>query len=105
MKRLFLILGILVGSAFAQNARYDNIVISPKGVVPFAAIAVCTQPANTSTQPCTPLASLCCSLSDVTCTQPNPVTADLLGNFHFYYKPSQGPFSIQYFGPQVASLF
>jgi hypothetical protein len=107
MKKLFLILilGILVGSAFGQNARYDNIVVGPKGVVPFATIAVCTQPANSSTQPCTPLAALCSSLTDVTCTQPNPVTADFLGNFHFYYKPSQGPFTLQFFGPQVSGLF
>jgi parallel beta-helix repeat protein len=94
---------LLSGVAFAQNSRIDNIALGPRGPIPGATVAVCTQPAVTSTQPCSPLANLCSSLSDVTCIQPNPVTADSLGNYHFYIKQAQNPFTIQIYGPQVAS--
>jgi hypothetical protein len=101
-----LILLFLVATAFGQNGRYDNIAWGPKGPVPFASIGVCSpQPANVSATPCTPLASLCSSLTDTGCTSPNPVTADFLGNYHFYIKNSAQPFTVQIFGPQVASPF
>lgn len=103
MKKWYWLLVFLAVPAFAQESRYDGIALGPKGPVPGASIAVCTQPANTSTTPCSPLANLCSSLTDVVCTQPNPVTADSLGNFHFYYKPTQTPVTIQIYGPQVAS--
>lgn len=90
--------------AVAQNYRYDGVVQGPKGLVPFATVAVCTQPANTSTQPCSPLANLCSTLADAVCVQPNPVTADFLGNFHFYFQLAQEPFTYQLYGPQVASV-
>jgi hypothetical protein len=103
VRRLLILLALLSGAAFAQNARYDNFVLGPKGPVPFATVAVCTQPANTSTQPCTPLANLCSTLTDAVCTQPNPVTADSLGNFHFYVKQTQIPVTTQFYGPQIAA--
>ena len=89
--------------AVGQNSRYDSMALGPKGPIPGAKVAVCSQPANTNAQPCSPLAALCASLTDATCAQPNPLTADSLGNYHFYSKQSQGPFTIQIYGPQVAS--
>src|SRR5579862_5395330 len=80
MKKLIWL--ILVGAAFGQNSRFDSVAVGPKGAIPFATVAVCTQPANTSTTPCSPRANLCTTLSDVTCTSSNPLTADSLGNYH-----------------------
>lgn len=93
---------LLAATAFGQNVRYDNIAFGPKGPIPNATVAVCTQPAVTTTQPCTPLASLCSSLTDTTCNQPNPFFADNLGNFHFYLHPVSSPVTIQIYGPNVA---
>jgi hypothetical protein len=95
---------LLVATAWAQNGRYDNIAIGPKGVIPFATVGICTQPANTVAAPCTPLASLCASLTDATCTAPNPVVADELGNFHFYVAANQA-YTIQVYGPRVAAPY
>lgn len=98
MKKLIVLLLLAVPAiAAAQNARYDNIVWGPRGIpAGGASVAVCTQPANTGVQPCTPAAPICASLSDLVCSQPNPVTADGLGNFHFYVRP--GTYTLQYFG-------
>lgn len=104
MKYLLTLL-LLLGAAFGQNIRYDNIAYGPKGPVPFALVAICTQPATTSTQPCTPLAALCSSLSDLVCSQPNPVTTDSLGNFHVYVQQSIVPFTVQIYGPNVISPY
>ena len=104
MTRLWLFL-LLAVPCFAQNSRYDGIALGPRGPVPGASVAACTQPANTSTQPCSPLANLCSSLTDVVCTSPNPVTADSLGNYHFYFQNAQAPLTFQIYGPQVASPF
>jgi hypothetical protein len=88
--------------AHAQNVRQDGVVSSRSGQPAGGAfVAVCTQPANTSVAPCSPLAPLCSSLSDIACTQTNPVQADGLGNFHFYAKLTSLPVTIQYFGPNV----
>lgn len=103
MKLRYLIPLLFLGTLFAQNSRYDSVALGPKGPIPFATVAICTQPANSSTQPCSPLANLCSSLSDTTCTSPNPFTADSLGNYHAYIKQSQSPFTLQIYGPQVAS--
>lgn len=94
---------LLACLAWGQNTRYDNVALGPRGPIAGATIAICTQPANTSTQPCSPLANLCSSLSDAVCVQPNPVTADSLGNYHFYVKQAQAPFTVQIYGPQVAT--
>lgn len=105
MRRVILALVLLVASATAQNIRYDGAVAGPRGPVPFASVAACTQPATTTTQPCSPLASLCSSLTDVTCSQPNPVTSDFLGNFFFYIPKTALPFTLQVFGQQVSTPY
>lgn len=101
MKKLLLVL-LLSLPCWAQNMRFDAVVWGPKGPVPNATVAVCTQPATTTTTPCSPLASLCSSLTDNVCSSPNPVTADSLGNYHFYAKTTVGPYTVQIYGPQVA---
>jgi hypothetical protein len=102
-----ILLGVLLATTSnlcsAQNVRYDGVAQSPKGPIPFALVAVCTQPANTTIQPCSPLANLCSSLSDTSCSQPNPTSADSLGNYHFYAKQTQTPFTVQIYGSQVAT--
>jgi hypothetical protein len=101
----FLVILLLSCAGFAQNSRFDDVALGPRGPIPAATVVVCTQPANVSTQPCSPLAVLCSSLTDLVCTQPNPVTADSLGNYHFYIKQSESPFTVQIYGPQVAFPF
>lgn len=102
-KKTVALVVLLAGAAFGQNSRLDNVASGPRGPIPFATVAVCSQPANTSTTPCSPLVSLCSSITDVACIQPNPLLADSLGNYHFYAKQSQGLVTIQIYGPQVAS--
>jgi hypothetical protein len=61
MRKLLLAIALLVPAlAFAQSApRYDSVVQSPTGqAIAGASIAVCTQPATTTTTPCSPLATL-----------------------------------------------
>jgi hypothetical protein len=96
MKQLVVALLLLTSAAVCQNLRYG-----PRGPIPNAFVAVCTQPANTSVQPCTPAAPLCSSLSDASCTSSNRLQSDALGNYHFYVKGSVGVFTIQVYGPQV----
>jgi hypothetical protein len=98
-----LIVWLLATCAFAQNSRFESVALGPKGPIPFALVAVCTQPTNTSAQPCSPTANLCSSLSDTICTSPNPLTSDSLGHYHFYIKQAQSPFTVQIYGPQVES--
>ncbi len=88
------------------NVRVDGVVASRSGAPAAGAfVAVCTQPAVTSTTPCTPAAPLCSSLSDTLCTQTNPVQADGLGNYHFYVRGTSLPVTIQYYGPTVTTYF
>lgn len=97
IKRLLLILSLLACSAVAQNSRFDGTVTNRNGTpIGGASIAVCSQPATTTTTPCTPLASLCSSASDAVCTSPNPVTADSLGNYSGYVRP--GKYTLQFYG-------
>jgi len=81
-------------TAFSQNLRYDNVAYGPRGPIRDALIAVCSQPANTNTQPCTPLAPLCSTTTDTTCTSPHRLQAD-----------GHGTFTVQTYGPQVISPF
>jgi hypothetical protein len=99
IRRIFLITALLyAGAAMAQN-RYDGIALGPRGPVAGATIAVCTQPATTTTAPCTPLASL---FTDTTLTvaAPNPTHADALGNFHFYI--AGGFYTVQIYGAGIS---
>jgi hypothetical protein len=71
--------------ASAQNVRVDGIALTRGGMpAPGANVAVCGQPASTTTAPCTPPANLCATLTDTLCGTANPVQADGLGNYHFY---------------------
>lgn len=106
MKKLALLLILVPVSLLAQtNTRYDSIAYGPRGPIPNAFIAVCTQPANVSATPCTPLAALCSSTIDVTCTQPNPIQSDVNGNFHFYAVAINAPYTVQIYGPQVSTPY
>lgn len=82
-------------------ARIDGSVLdnTPRPV-PGASIAVLSQPANTSTQPGSPLASI---FSDVNGAFPlsNPFTADGGGNYFFYL--AAGTYTIQIYGGTLAS--
>lgn len=94
---------LCAGNALAQGARYDGIAIGERGApVSNASIAVCTQPALTTIEPCSPLANL---FTDATLTvrASNPVTADSLGNFHFYI--AAGTYTLQTYGGQISPPF
>ncbi|MGB6874954.1 MAG: carboxypeptidase-like regulatory domain-containing protein [Candidatus Acidiferrales bacterium] len=85
--------------AQAQGSRHDGVVQGEQGIpVAGATIVVCTQPANVTVTPCTPLANL---YTDTTLTTPsaNPLTSDGLGNFHFYAAP--GLYTVQVYGPGI----
>lgn len=105
MRRLLLLASLLlwVPSAYAQSVRYQSQVIGSRGL-PLANqnVAVCTQPANTSTQPCSPLATLATSTS-TTSGGTNPLTTDINGNFFFY--AASGTYTIQIYGPQISTPF
>jgi hypothetical protein len=90
-----------VGRARAQGTRKDDVVFGPQGrPVGGALVAVCTQPANAGTTPCSPLASI---FSDAALTQPlaNPLKTDGLGNYHFYAAP--GKYTVQVYGPGLTT--
>ncbi len=98
-----LLTSLLAGASplHAQGTRKDDIVLGPRGTpVAGATVAVCTQPANTSTKPCTPLANLY-SNSALTLPIANPITADGLGNYHFYAAP--GKYTLQISGSQLTT--
>jgi hypothetical protein len=98
-KTLLWLLLLFPCAVSAQNYRYDNIVLGPRGPVPAASVAVCTQPANTSMLPCSPLATIFSTAGGA--SQANPLTTDALGNYHFY--AASGLYTIQIYGPQVSS--
>ena len=87
--------------ASAQGSRKDDIVLNSRGL-PAAGVnvAVCAQPANTSTTPCSPLANLF-SNPQLTQALVNPLTTDGLGNYNFYAAP--GKYTIQIYGPTVTT--
>lgn len=104
MLRKLLLLSLLLPSfAAAQSVRYQSQVIGSRGL-PLAnqSVAVCTQPAVTTTQPCSPLATLATS-AITTSGGANPLTTDSNGNFFFYIAP--GTYTIQIYGPQVGTPF
>jgi hypothetical protein len=100
------LLAMLVGTGAAAqdvSSRYQGQVIGTRGL-PLANqnVAVCTQPADTSTQPCTPRPTLGTSTTTTT-GGANPLTTDVNGNFFFYAPP--GKYTIQVYGPQVGTPF
>ena len=95
--------GVLAGppQAGAQGSRKDDMVMNARGVPQAGAfVAICAQPANTSTTPCSPLANL---YSNAALTQAlaNPITTDGLGNYLFYAAP--GKYTIQIYGPGITT--
>lgn len=105
MRRLLLLASLLLWahSACAQSVRYQSQVIGSRGLsLANQNVAVCSQPANTSTQPCSPLATLATSTS-TTSGGANPLTTDVNGNFFFYAAP--GRYTVQIYGPQVSTAF
>ncbi len=85
----------------AQGSRRDDIVIGPRGTpLGGASVAICTQPAVTTTAPCSPLATL---YSNAALTQAlaNPLTTDGLGNYVFYAAP--GKYTVQIYGPNITT--
>lgn len=76
---------LFVTFSTAQNTRIDGTVFDNSGHPRAGAfVAVCLQPNNSTVTPCVPTAPLCASIADLVCSQPNPVTTDGLGNYHFY---------------------
>ncbi len=85
--------------ARAQGSRHDGVVRNEQGLpAAGATIVVCTQPANVTVTPCTPLANL---YTDATLSTPapNPFTSDGLGNYYFYAAP--GVYTVQIYGPGI----
>lgn len=105
-KRVLLLLTLILASAtvaFGQSGRYDSVLIGPRGPISNALVAVCTQPAITSTTPCSTLATLATSAS-TTSGGANPLTTDAFGNFHFYAAAGVA-YTIQAYGPQLSTPF
>lgn len=89
----------IASQARAQGSRYDGVVQGEQGIpASGATIVVCTQPANATVTPCTPLANLYTDTTLAT-PAPNPLASDGLGNFHFYAAP--GLYTLQVFGPGI----
>lgn len=106
MKRLLILL-IIASSCYAQNVRRDDLALvlitqntsfgtlsylkpAPGAIVTIGIGASSCSVTNTpsgSVGSCSPLASLCSSISDITCNQPNPTNADNLGNYGFWLIP------------------
>jgi len=108
VRRLSLTLSLLLLaplSTLAQAVRFQSQVIGSRGL-PLGSqnVAVCTQPANTNTTPCSPLATLATS-AITNSGGTNPTTTDVNGNFFFYLPANTGKVTIQIFGPQVATPF
>src|SRR5271154_1096377 len=104
MKRyLLLLLLLLPGAAFAQNTAYFGFVLNQNGnPVPFANVAVCTQPANVTTTPCSTLATIFSSTAGA--AQANPLLTDINGNFKFY-APTGSIVTIQIYSPQLTTPY
>jgi hypothetical protein len=106
MRRLLipsLFLFLLPSCAFAQSVRYQSQVIGSRGTpLAFQFVAVCTQPANTTTTPCSTLATLATS-NATTSGGTNPLLTDINGNFFFYAAP--GRYTIQIYGPAIVTPF
>ena len=104
MRKLILALAVLLVpcSARAQGNNFWGVVQGLNGPLPNQFVAVCLQPANITTTPCSTLATL---YTDSTLTTPsaNPVQADNYGNFHFYIAP--GKYTLQSYGPQILVPF
>jgi hypothetical protein len=107
MPKLELLLSLCLAAPnlFAQSVRFQNQIVGWRGLgVPNQSVAVCTQPANTTTLPCSPLATLGANTATTT-GDANPTTTDANGNFVFYLPQSVGKVTIQIYGPQIQMPF
>jgi hypothetical protein len=108
-KLLLLVIMLMAPAIISAQAyyRHDDVVYGSRGTpVGGQNIAVCTQPANTFTQPCSPLATIYSSSTGTSQTNPiasGSVLEDVYGNFHFYASP--GLYTIQIYGPQIAGQY
>lgn len=86
----------------ATYTRYQNVALNNVSQpIPHATIAVLNQPANTSTTPGSPLATI---YSDSLATpMANPFTADGNGNYDFY--AATGIYTIQVYGANIVGQF
>lgn len=106
IRNLVITLALLCTLASGQNVRFDGVVSSHYGQPAGGAkIAVCSQPASSTIYPCPSIVSLCASLTDAACTSPNPVTADGLGNYHFYILAGSTPYTVQFYGSGLTPYF
>ena len=112
MRRIPILLAALLcaASSHAQTyVRYDNILLNGQGrPLAGALVAVCTQPAVTTTTPCSPLAAI--YSDNAGANQLNPTTTDGLGNYHFYIAPTTcgvgtAGCTIQFYGRNVVTSF
>lgn len=112
---------ILFSPTVCLAQRYENHpALKPRAdgalLAASATIAVCTQPANTGTTPCSPLATLYTDASlSVACNGvlkdgtnsavstdcSNPLITDARGNYHFY--AAGGPLTIQIYGSGIST--
>src|SRR5277367_5675769 len=82
-------------SVFRRDGTVQNAVgVALAGV----SVAVLSQPADTTTQPGTPLASIFTDSTGVT-PLANPLSTDNLGNYFFYAAP--GTYTVQIYGAQL----
>lgn len=100
--RWLIALSVMLSSlTFGQNAAYYGIAIDASGT-PLVGqkVAICTQPANTSTTPCSPLTTTYTdsTLSTSTST-PGITTTEFQGKYKFYVQP--GLYTLQIYGPQI----
>jgi len=103
--RLFIICLLLgVFSVGAQNVRRDDVALqvitqnTPAGtqtfVTPIAGAVITVCNATATGTPCSPTVNVCSSSTDVTCNQPNPLSADNNGNYGFWVPPGRYQVSI-----------
>jgi len=106
MKKLLLVLTLLLPAVcLAQGAGYTNTALtttsaSPNSttrVVSYATVRVCTEPATGS--PCSPLSTIYGNPALSGSPLPNPMTADVYGNYTFYVSP--GTYHIQITGTGI----
>lgn len=116
MKRLLFLILFCSSICYAQGNRVDGVISVRSGQPASGArIAVCSQPAVTTSAPCSPLVTL---YTDSTLVTPcagtllppnvpgspcsNPMTADGLGNYHFYAPPAV--YTLMFYGPSTATF-
>lgn len=116
MKRLLFLIFFCSSICYAQGNRADGVISVRSGQPASGArVSVCTQPAVITSAPCSPLATL---YTDSTLITPcsgtllppnvpgspcsNPMTADGLGNYHFYAAPAV--YTLMFYGASTTTF-